>query len=122
MGRVLRRRIACFALASLAVACQEPIASEPIARGKQVYRALDCGRCHHIDRSGGRLGPELTRVGAAAATRRPGVAAEEYLRESILDPGAYIVPTYVDSMPRGLARGLSDNDLEALVAYLASLR
>jgi hypothetical protein len=50
------------------------------------------------------------------------MSVEEYLRESILDPGAYLVPGYQDSMPRGLGRDLSPTDLEALVAYLASLR
>jgi hypothetical protein len=50
------------------------------------------------------------------------MSAEEYLGQSIADPGAYLVPGYPDSMPRGLARDLSPEDLAALVAYLASLK
>ncbi len=55
-----------------------------------------------------------------AATRRPGTAADDYIRESILTPGAYIVPGHNDVMPRGLTRALPPSDLEALVRYLAS--
>jgi hypothetical protein len=50
------------------------------------------------------------------------MTAEDYLRQSVLDPGAYVVPGYPDSMPRGLGRDLSPTDLDALVTYLASLK
>jgi hypothetical protein len=51
----------------------------------------------------------------------PGATAADYLRESLEQPGAYIVPGYADVMPRALTRGLPDFDRDALVAYLASL-
>lgn len=116
----MRRLFAlCAALAVLStVACEEPPAQEPVARGRQIYRKLDCGRCHVIDGEGGRIGPELTHIGTAAAERAPGVGPDDYLRESVLSPGAYVVPGYNDVMPRGLARDLSPADLEALVRYL----
>lgn len=110
------------ALALVAVACEEPPASDPVARGEQVYRKLDCGRCHQIAGRGARLGPELTRIGEIAATRKLGATAEEYLRGSIDQPGAYIVPGYADVMPRALTRGLSEFDRDALIAYLLSLK
>jgi len=50
------------------------------------------------------------------------MSAEDYILQSITDPGAYLVPGYPDSMPRGLAKELSAEDLAALVAYLASLK
>lgn len=120
MRRQVLRCIAIVAALVLA-GCAEPPASEPVARGRQVYRALDCGRCHQIAGAGSRVGPDLSRAGTVAEQRRPGAAAD-YLRQSVTDPGAYVVPGYVDAMPRGLARGLSTADLDALIAYLASLR
>lgn len=114
--------LACIALALAAACAAEPPATDPIERGRQVYRQLDCGRCHHIAGSGGRVGPELTEIGAIAETRREGYTAEGYIRESIVEPGRYVVPGFNDVMPRGLARGLSDRDLDALVEYLGSLR
>jgi cytochrome c551/c552 len=120
MGRVV---VLCTALAVIFVACApEPPATEPIARGRQVYRQIGCGSCHDPNFFGQRVGPPLDHIGTAAATRIPGVAAQEYIRQSILDPGSYVVPGYPDSMPRGLGRDLSPTDLDALVAYLSSLK
>jgi cytochrome c2 len=110
----------CVALAALSIvaACEEPPATEPVARGRQVYRKLDCGRCHLIDGQGGRLGPELEHIGTVAGERRAGIVAEDYIRASVVSPGEYVVLGYNDVMPRGLARNLSETDLEALVRYL----
>ena len=119
---MMRRHVlACIAIAVCAAACAEPAAADPVARGRQVYGSLDCGRCHHIGGDGGRIGPELTHVASVAELRRPGAPAD-YLRESIVSPGSYVVPGFTDTMPRGLALGLSGADLDALIAYLSTLR
>jgi mono/diheme cytochrome c family protein len=119
MGRVL---VVCIALAALVLACApEPPATEPVARGRQVYRTVGCANCHEPNLFGQRLGPPLDRIGTLAATRRPGLSADAYIRQSIVDPGAYVLPGYQDSMPRDLGRDLSPTDLDALVAYLLSL-
>jgi mono/diheme cytochrome c family protein len=113
----------CIAVAVLLTACApEPPATDPIARGRQVYQRLGCGSCHDPNLFGQRSGPPLDHIGSVAAQRRPGMSPEEYIRQSITDPGAYVVPGYTDSMPRGLDRTLSPEDLDALVAYLLSLR
>ena len=120
MGRVA---LACIAFAIVVVACApEPPATDPIARGRQVYRHLGCPSCHEPNLLGQRIGPPLDHIGTVAATRRPGLSAQEYIRQSVLDPGAYVVPGYQDSMPRDLGRDLSPTDLDALVAYLSSLK
>jgi len=111
-----------LAASVLAVACAEPTATEPIARGAQVYRQKSCATCHQIGTEGGTGGPPLTHIGTVAASRQPGTSAEDYVRQAVLDPGAYVVPGYPDTMPRGLARGLSQADFDDLVEYLLSLR
>jgi mono/diheme cytochrome c family protein len=124
---MMRRLLYLCSLAAvlLVPACApEPAATDPIARGRQVYRELGCANCHEASLSNffRPVGPPLDHVGQVAARRVSGMSAEDYLRQSITDPGAYLVPGYPDSMPRGLARALSAGDLAALVAYLASLR
>lgn len=116
-----RLLVACAAVVALAgLACEEPPAKEPVARGRQVFQKLDCGRCHFIDGEGGRIGPDLNGIGTVAGARVAGMTAEDYIRQHILTPGFYVVPGYNDVMPRGLARNLSPSDLDALVAYLSS--
>ena len=118
MRRLISLCVLCAAI--VAIACEEPPATEPVARGRQVYRKLDCGRCHLIDAQGGTVGPDLSHIGTVAGARSPGMSAEDYIRRSIVDPGSYVVPGYPDVMPRGLARTLPPSDLDALVLYLAS--
>lgn len=123
MGRLLR--VCSAAVIAVSIACApEPVATDPIQRGRQLYGTLGCARCHDASLSNffRRVGPPLDRAGTVAAARRPGMVAEAYLRQSIVDPGAYLAPGYTDSMPRGLAKDLSAEELAALVRYLASLR
>ncbi|HEX6060915.1 MAG TPA: cytochrome c [Candidatus Limnocylindria bacterium] len=117
-------RLFALALAAcvLAVGCAEPRATEPVARGAQVYREKSCATCHQIGTDGGSGGPTLTHIGTVADTRKPGTSAEDYVRQSVLDPGAYVVPGYPDTMPRGLTRGMSQEDFDDLVRYLLTLR
>lgn len=122
MGRLAASCLALVALSLLLGACGEAPATEPIARGAQLYRQKNCQSCHEIAGKGGDTGPSLTHIGTAAGTRQPGTTAEDYVRDSITDPGAFIVPGFPDSMSRGLARGLSEADLDALVRFLLSLR
>lgn len=116
-------RLFVLSLAMVLLAgCVEPRATDPIQRGRQVYREKSCGSCHQVGTDGALTAPALTHVGTAAETRRPGTSAEDYLIESIRDPGAYIVPGYPDTMPRGLDRGMTQEDLDGLVRYLLTLR
>ena len=91
-----------------------------------------CGVCHALEGlSYGVLGPDLTGIGAAAETRVPGMSAAEYLRESIVDPDAYIVGTadgldsdYVGGLMGQTIGGvaLSDAQVDALVEFLLEQR
>jgi len=107
--------------AGLAACTPQPASNDP---GRQVYDRTGCATCHEsgLGNLFHPVGPPLDHIGTVAATRRPGVPAEDYLRQSIVDPGFYVVPGYPDSMPRGLGDRLSKEDLDDLVRYLASLR
>ena len=52
-----------------------------------------CGICHTVESAGttGTIGPALSLIGDIAGTRTS-LSAEEYIRQSIEDPGAFIAP------------------------------
>jgi len=99
-----------------------------LLRGAQIFRSR-CLVCHGDEtwegKEGnlGRLGPSLLKVGAAAATRKAGSSAVEYILESILEPAAFKAPAPTNNvtMPMFLTADLSDDDVRNLVAYVASL-
>jgi len=80
--------------------------------GKAVYDAQGCARCHSIGGQGGRMGPDLTRVGA-----EPGHTAE-WIIEHIKNPQAHKPGSRMPSF----AGKINDQDLQALGAYLAGLK
>jgi cytochrome c oxidase cbb3-type subunit 3 len=45
-----------------------------------------CGQCHRVGARGGRMGPDLTRVGRSRSL--------QYLRESVISPNADLTPGY----------------------------
>jgi cytochrome c2 len=100
------------------------------ARGKQLMQQkYPCGSCHVLDDAGlkGVVGPSLNGVATRAANNvdnrltASGVAnAEEYIRLSIVNPGAYLVPGYQNLMPKnfGDPTVMPEDDREAIVNYL----
>lgn len=96
----------------------------PEARGKAIFwdRTVACFACHAIEGRGGKRAPDLAGIGTRAATRRPAVSAEEYIREHIRQGSQYgTVQGYPPIMPR-FADRLPASQIEDLVAYLLSLR
>jgi cytochrome c oxidase subunit 2 len=87
--------------------------------GAAVFERQGCGGCHVFEPagSGGQTGPGLDDLEASA--EEAGQPLEEYVRESIVDPSAYLHPGYADLMPPSYAE-LPDDELDALVQYLTS--
>ena len=55
--------------------------------GKALYTGKgQCVQCHAINGKGGRMGPDLTRVGRQRSPK--------YLRESLIDPNADLTPGF----------------------------
>lgn len=98
--------------------------ASPEARGRTLFNdsRVGCVLCHAIEGVGGTRGPDLSGIGGRAPQRVPGLPAGEYLRQSIVDPGAYLVEGYPAIMPAGFDRLLTPEQLADLVAYLESLR
>jgi mono/diheme cytochrome c family protein len=101
---------------------QGRLASAGLAQAKtgdQIFTAAGCAGCHTFGPAGstGTIGPSLDDLKSAAGNREPGKSAEDYIRESITDPGAFLVEGYGDAMPSFQGR-LTDQQIQALVDYL----
>lgn len=97
-------------------------------RGERLFGEAGCNGCHTVRGTGGQVGPDLTRVASLdLETQRPAGRwshVEVYLRESIEAPGAYSVPGFErpSRMPSAEVLGLTEQEVDDLVAYLLSLR
>jgi cytochrome c oxidase subunit 2 len=90
------------------------------ANGKRIANTNGCASCHGADGSGG-VGPGFVGLYGSEVTLTDGstvIADDEYLRRSITDPDAERVEGYAVSMP---TNGLSDEDIEAVLAYIREL-
>ncbi|HHC09595.1 MAG TPA: hydrogenase iron-sulfur subunit [Actinobacteria bacterium] len=101
--------------------------SSSAARGKALFFETTLGQnsgcrvCHSLRPDKVVVGPSLHGVATRAATRVPGMTAEEYLRESIVDPGAYVVEGFPDVMLRNFEEILTEDEIDDLVAFLLTL-
>ena len=87
--------------------------------GEQIFTAAGCAGCHTFAPAGsnGTIGPNLNDLKAAAAKFAKGKPPEEYVRESMLKPDAFIVPGFPNAMPSYEGR-LTDQQIKALADYL----
>ena len=94
----------------------------PVEAGKMFFNTRGCSQCHTTD--GSRLiGPSFKDVYGSMAPLNDGTqvrADENYLRESILLPGAKIVAGYTNVMP-SYQGALKDEDINAIIAWMKSL-
>jgi len=70
-----------------------------VKAGEEIFKTKGtCEICHRIGQKGTRA-PDLAGIGARAATTKPGMSAKQYIIESLLTPGAYLVEAYPNTMP-----------------------
>jgi protein SCO1/2 len=90
------------------------------ATGEELYMTLGCGACHTRKE----LAPPLAGLlGKSVALQDAGtvIADSNYIRESIVAPGAKLTAGYLKLMP-SYADQLSAAELDSLVEYVSALR
>lgn len=91
------------------------------AKGKQIFNQ-NCATCHALSPDTIIVGPSLAGIASRAGSRLPDLDARQYLELSILKPDAYIVQGFSDTMPKDLGKKLTGEELDALVAFLLTLK
>jgi cytochrome c oxidase subunit 2 len=99
------------------------VAKSSVDMGKDLYTNKGCNACHSIDGSVG-VGPSFKALFGKSEPLQDGTTIEvdeNYLRESILIPQTKMVQGYAPVMPsfKGI---LKDEEVDALVAYIKSLK
>ena len=109
-------------MSSEQAAARDDDSAKAVAAGGKLFRERGCVGCHQPDASGvgptlhGRFGTPVQDASCGAVT-----VDESYLRESILNPSANLAPGFPPVMP-AFAGEITEEQLQALVAYLKSLR
>ena len=89
--------------------------------GAAVFKNNACGACHTLKAAGSAaaVGPDLDKLPAYA--KQAGQPVDAFVRQSIVDPNAYIQKGYPKNlMPATFGKALSKQELDALVQYLVS--
>ncbi|MCP4425116.1 MAG: c-type cytochrome [Chloroflexi bacterium] len=101
------------------------------ARGEKLYRqtiigtgnSAGCITCHSLEPDVTLVGPSHATIGAEAEGRLPGMSAEDFLRESIVDPNEQISDGFtVGTMYSNYGEELLPQEIEDLAAYMLTLK
>jgi cytochrome c553 len=127
------KSVACFVLSLFLTGCAVSLpistsATGDVERGAQLFAqgregVPPCLTCHQVvsGQIGFSVGPNLAGIGERAGTQVAGLSAEAYLRQSILEPGRYMVSGYRDIMYPNYQAHFREQDIQDLIAYLLTL-
>jgi mono/diheme cytochrome c family protein len=134
-SRAMRRgaltAAACLVAVLTLAACGEEGVVQPVpeevvgtvaaeAPGRSVFASQGCGACHVFTPAGpaanGQIGPNLDQLPELA--RNGGEPLEEFTREGIVDPDAYVEKGYPKGVMPKSYRSLPPDDIDALVDFL----
>lgn len=95
-----------------------------VEMGQELFVSKTCSACHSNDGTT-RVGPTFKGLFGKNETTTDGKSVtvdEAYIRESMMDPNKVIVKGFVPGTMPTFAGQLSDDDVNALVAYIKSLQ
>lgn len=100
-----------------------------VAAGDQLFHQTvigtnaGCMTCHSTEQGVTIVGPSLAGIATTAATEESGKTAEEFIKESIVDPNKVVTQGFNPNiMPQNWGQVLSEQQINQLVAYLMTLK
>ena len=96
---------------------RQALKGPPGNAGKAVFSANGCSSCHTLKAAGatGKVGPDLDKLPTDA--KQAGKPLEDFIKESIVDPNAYVQPGFPKGVMPPFAT-LPADQLDALVQFL----
>ena len=104
---------------------------DPMVYGEELYNGTaigaasspGCITCHSLEEGIRIVGPSHAGLGSRASTVVAGQTAAEYLKESIVNPDAHITEGFAPGTMYGnYSKELTDEQIDALVAYMVTLK
>jgi len=87
----------------------------------EAFLKFECATCHEhpLIEEGGDIGPNLGELPKVAGKRKKGMAAREYIKESIMNPNAFIVEDFdEDTMPDDFSKRMTVAEFDMIVDAL----
>lgn len=110
---------------------EEPAPVGDAANGEALFaqptiganNAPGCITCHSLEPDVVIVGPSQAGLATRAETRVAGQSAEEYIRNSITEPNAYVVEGFAEGvMYQNYATDLTAEEINDLIAYTLTLK
>lgn len=81
-----------------------------------------CRICHSLEKGETIIGPSFYGIANRADQRVPGLTAEEYLHQSIVEPNAFVVPGFPKGqMIQNFGQILTEEQIQDLIAFLMTM-
>jgi cytochrome c oxidase subunit 2 len=106
------------------VAQQTGVSADPVERGQKWYTTYGCNACHSLDGTAG-VGPSWKGIYGEQVTFTDGTSVtvdDNYLYESIRNPGSKIVKGFQNLMPANVAADMSDDKVNDVIRFIESLK
>lgn len=103
---------------------QASVSEDPVVRGQTYYTQYGCSACHSIDGSKG-VGPTFFGLYNSEVQLEDGstvVADENYIFNSIRNPGDQIVAGFPNVMPPNIAAEMTDEQLNDVIEFIKTLK
>ena len=117
--------LALIAALSLAACSGGQTTTGDSGTGEELYatrfltkpRSRACSECHTLDQYE-QVGPTFQGISQRASDRIEGMEVEEYLRQSIVDPEAFVVEGFYSTMPLDYSEVLTEEQINDLIAFM----
>jgi cytochrome c oxidase subunit 2 len=106
------------------VAEQSVVSGDPVERGARWVQEFGCQACHSIDGTPG-VGPSWQGKFGSEETLDDGTSVavtQDYLYQSICDPGSQIVEGFQNIMPANFCELMSEDQIQDIIAFIESLQ
>ena len=94
----------------------------PEEHGEYLFVNQGCSGCHSLNEDEVIVGPSMYGLIDRSGSKVEGLSAEEYIYQSITYPNEYIVDGYAANVMPQIFINLSEEELNALVSYLKTIK